>query len=162
MESPQQLTPRPEAQSRSLKPTARHPKSTPLLERWLPSNLRGRFLVVLFGVLLPSLTLFGVLHHDSVKRSLLREVDQTLENRASEVEQILEASGIHQQDDLHKFQMVTSALKLTSAPEVYVHIMSERGETLWSSQNLIGKSIPTDLIDSLQSCLLYTSDAADE
>ena len=151
MESPQQLIPERKAQSGSLKPAARHPQSTPLLERLLPSNLRGRFLVVLFGVLLPSLTLFGVLHHDSVKRSLLREVDQTLKNRASEVEQVLEASGIRQQEDLHKFQMVTNALKLTSAPEVYVHIMNERGETLWASQNFIGKSISTDLTDSLQS-----------
>ena len=60
---------------------SRRQAETSGLSRLLPNNLRGRFLAVLMGVLLPSLTLFGVLHHDAVRRSLLREVDQTLLNR---------------------------------------------------------------------------------
>lgn len=143
MESPQPALPRREvARGR-------------IIDQFLPTNLRGRFLAVLFGVLLPSLTLFGVLHHDSVKRSLLREVDQTLVNRANEVEQILAASGIHSASDLSHFTMVTSALMITSAPEVYVDIVARDGTTLWSSQNLAGKIIPVptnfyELDDSIQ------------
>jgi two-component system, OmpR family, sensor kinase len=113
-----------------------------IIERLLPRDLRGRFLAVLFGVLLPSLSLFGVLHYDSVKRSLLKEVDQTLVNRAREVEQILSDSGVHTVHHFQDFKMVDSALMVTSAPEVYVDIIDNRGYSLWASQNLVGKSIP--------------------
>jgi signal transduction histidine kinase len=111
------------------------------LDRLLPNNLRGRFLAVLFGVLLPSLTLFGVLHHDSVRRSLLREIDQTLGNRASEVRKVLEVQGVKTQSDLQYFHPVSSALELTSAPEVYVEITTEDGRILWKSENLADKAL---------------------
>lgn len=120
----------------------RETQSGSLVERILPSSLRGRFLAVLFGVLLPSLTLFGVLHHDSVKRSLLREVDQTLQNRAMEIEAVMAESGIDRVEDFSKFKMVSSSLMLTSAPEVYVDIIADDGTKLWASQNLVGKTIP--------------------
>lgn len=122
----------------------REVESRELVARLLPGSLRGRFLAVLFGVLLPSLTLFGVLHHDSVKRSLLNEADQTLSNRALEIEQVLRETGIRSFRDFSKFRLANSALILTAAPEVYVDIINEKGETLWASQNLVGKSIPLD------------------
>ena len=106
-----------------------------LVDRLLPRNLRGRFLAVLFGVLLPSLSLFGVLHHDSVKRSLLREVDQTLINRGVEIERVLLASGIHNAGDFERFNIVNPPLMLTAAPEVSVDIVDTNGKRLWASQN---------------------------
>lgn len=109
------------------------------LSRLLPNNLRGRFLLVLFGVLLPSLTLFGVLHHDAVRRSLLREIDQTLLNRASEVKQVLLAQGVRSKEDFQEFHPVNSALELTSAPEIYVQITTADHVPLWKSENLGGK-----------------------
>lgn len=118
-----------------------------VIERLLPGNLRGRFLAVLFGVLLPSLTLFGVLHHDSVKRSLLYEVDQTLRNRAREIEQVMANSGIRGEEDFSKFQEANSVLLLTSAPEVYVDILTFSGQTLWASQNLVAKPAAEELAD---------------
>lgn len=111
------------------------------LSRFLPNNLRGRFLAVLFGVLLPSLTLFGVLHHDAVRRSLLREIDQTLENRASEVQQVLQTQGVRTQQDFEEFNPVKSALELTSAPEIYVEITTLDGRILWKSENLADKTL---------------------
>ena len=111
------------------------------LSRFLPNNLRGRFLAVLFGVLLPSLTLFGVLHHDAVRRSLLREIDQTLENRASEVQQVLQTQGVRTQQDFEEFNPVKSALELTSAPEIYVEITTPDGRILWKSENLADKTL---------------------
>lgn len=122
----------------------REVESRDLVARMLPGSLRGRFLAVLFGVLLPSLTVFGVLHHDSVKRSLLNEADQTLTNRALEIEQVLRETGIRSFRDFSKFRLANSALILTAAPEVYVDIINQKGETLWASQNLVGKSIPLD------------------
>jgi len=93
-------------------------------------------------VLLPSLTLFGVLHHDSVKRSLLREVDETLTNRAREVRQVIQKSPVKSVSDFADFHMMGSALQLTSAPEVYVDIVDVQGNTLWASPNLAGQTIP--------------------
>lgn len=74
---------------------------------------------------------------------MLHEVDKTLTNRALEVEGILLSSGIRKEEDFSEFQLVNSALMLTSAPEVYVEIRSQAGEALWASENLAGKSIPT-------------------
>jgi signal transduction histidine kinase len=118
------------------------------LNQFLPTSLRGRFLAVLFGVLLPSLTLFGVLHHDAVRRSLLREIDKTLANRAKEVKQVLQAQGVRTENDFREFHPVSSALELTSAPEVYVEIVSEDGRVLWKSENLGHKSLPLAVTNS--------------
>lgn len=119
-------------------------ESRDVVDRLLPSSLRGRFLAILFGVLLPSLTLFGVLHHDSVKRSLLNEADQTLTNRAIEIEHVMRSSGIRSFQDFSRFRLPNSALILTAVPEVYVDIVSDDGTTLWASQNLVGQTIPFD------------------
>lgn len=119
-------------------------ESLDLVERLLPSNLRGRFLAVLFGVLLPSLTLFGVLHHDSVKRSLLNEVDLTLMNKAFEIEKVVRGSEVRSYQDFSKLKLDDSALILAAVPEVYVHLVTQDGDSLWASQNLFGKSIPFD------------------
>ena len=128
MEPPRSTLPRRETQSSRL--------------GYLPSNLRGRFLAVLFGVLLPSLTLFGFLHHDSVKRSLLREVDQTLVNRAREVEHVLTDSGVHRASDISTTESFRKALIVTAAPEVFVTIQDVNGKILWSSQNFLGQPTP--------------------
>jgi signal transduction histidine kinase len=93
------------------------------------------------GVLLPSLTLFGVLHHDAVRRSLLREVDQTLLNRSNEVQQVLLKEGVRDEGDFRDFHPISSALELTSAPEIYVEITTLNGLPLWHSENLAGKSM---------------------
>lgn len=124
--------------------TEREVESRSVIVRLLPSNLRRRFLAVLFGVLLPSLTLFGVLHHDSVKRSLLNEVDKTLANRALEIEHVIQSSKIESPQDFTSFRLPNSALSLTAVPEVYVDVVSADGATLWASQNLVGKTIPFD------------------
>jgi signal transduction histidine kinase len=113
-----------------------------IIERLLPNSLRGRFLTVLFGVLLPSLSLFGVLHHDSVKRSLLNEVDQTLRNRAREVQAVLRETGVRTAPDFSKLKVTRSPLSQTSAPEVYLDIWAEDGSRLWASENLGRKTIP--------------------
>ena len=133
MDPPRSTVPRREAQSSRL--------------GYLPSNLRGRFLAVLFGVLLPSLTLFGFLHHDSVKRSLLREVDQTLVNRAREVEHVLTDTGIHRASDISKIEAFRKALMVTAAPEVFVNIQDAEGKTLWSSQNVVDKPSPDSTLN---------------
>jgi uncharacterized sodium:solute symporter family permease YidK len=88
----------------------------------LPSTLRGRFLAVLLGVVLPSLTLFGVLHHDMVKRALLNEVDQSLSRRASEVTELLRRNRVMSTADLARFQLVSAPLLVTSTPEVYLDL----------------------------------------
>ena len=120
---------------------SRRQAETSSLSKLLPNNLRGRFLAVLMGVLLPSLTLFGVLHHDAVRRSLLREVDQTLLNRSNEVQQVLLKEGVQDEDDFQDFHPISSALELTSAPEIYVEITTLKGLPLWHSENLAGKSM---------------------
>ena len=120
---------------------SRRQAETSGLSRLLPNNLRGRFLAVLMGVLLPSLTLFGVLHHDAVRRSLLREVDQTLLNRSNEVQQVLLKEGVRDEQDFQNFHPISSALELTSAPEIYVEITTLKGLPLWQSENLAGKSM---------------------
>lgn len=113
------------------------------LNNLLPSNLRGRFLAVLFGVLLPSLTLFGVLHHDSVKRSLLLEVDQSLSNRALEVEHVLSDFSIHGLKDLDRLEDARTELMVTAAPEVYVDIRNLDGTSIWTSPNTPGIPKPS-------------------
>ncbi|MCA9777644.1 MAG: hypothetical protein KC800_13035, partial [Candidatus Eremiobacteraeota bacterium] len=90
---------------------------------------------------MPSLTLFGVLHHDAVRRSLLREVDQTLLNRSNEVKQVLLKEGVRDETDFRNFHPISSALELTSAPEIYVEITTLEGLPLWHSENLAGKSM---------------------
>lgn len=93
------------------------------------------------GVLLPSLTLFGVLHHDAVRRSLLHEIDRTLLNRSNEVKQVLVSQEISSEEEFVDFQPLSSSLELTSAPEIYVEITTLDDEPLWSSENLAGKSM---------------------
>lgn len=111
----------------------------------VPSTLRGRFLAVLLGVVLPSLTLFGVLHHDMVKRALLYEVDQSLSRRASEVGESLRHNKIRAGEDLSRFQLSSAPLLRTSTPEVYVDLVDPRGRSLWTSENLAGSKIPGEL-----------------
>lgn len=111
----------------------------------VPSTLRGRFLAVLLGVVLPSLTLFGVLHHDMVKRALLYEVDQSLSRRASEVGESLRQNEIRAGEDLTRFQLSSAPLLRTSTPEVYVDLVDPRGRSLWTSENLAGSKIPGEL-----------------
>jgi signal transduction histidine kinase len=111
----------------------------------LPSTLRGRFLAVLLGVVLPSLTLFGVLHHDMVKRALLNEVDQSLSRRASEVTELLRRNRVMSTADLARFQLVSAPLLVTSTPEVYVDLVDSEGHSLWTSENLAGSNIPGEV-----------------
>lgn len=112
------------------------------LSKFSFNTLRGRFLLVLFGVLLPSLTLFGVLHHDLVKRSLLEEVDSGLANQVRVVESLLRSSATQSEADFSNFKLANAPLALESAPEVYIDIVDEQGETLWTSENLEGNAIP--------------------
>lgn len=114
-------------------------------QRFPFNTLRARFLLILFGVLLPSLTLFGVLHHDLVKRALLDEVDQSLLSRAREVEGVLKDSEIRTLDQLSRLHLREAPLALESSPEVYVDIIDSQGQTLWTSQNLEGQPIPVEL-----------------
>lgn len=118
------------------------PTSSRRLIPFSPNTLRARFLLILLGVLLPSLTLFGVLHHDLVKRSLLDEVDKSLVNRAVAAEKVLTASEINLPSDFSKFRVKDAPLGLESAPEVYVDVLSLAGETLWTSGGLAGGGIP--------------------
>lgn len=116
-----------------------------LTSRLVPTTLRGRFLAVLLGVVLPSLTVFGVLHHDMVKRALLFEVDQSLSRRAGEVSETLRQSGVQRIADLDRFQLVSAPLLRTSTPEVYVNLVDPAGHSLWTSQNLAGSDIPGEV-----------------
>lgn len=113
-----------------------------LTSQLIPSTLRGRFLAILFGVVLPSLTLFGVLHHDMVKRALLHEVDQSLVKRADEVAKLVRGSHM---DDLTHFHLANVPLQRTSTPEVYVDLVDRHGHSLWTSDNLEGSHIPAKL-----------------
>lgn len=111
----------------------------------VPSTLKGRFLAVLLGVILPSLTLFGVLHHDMVKRALLYEVDQSLSRRATEVKELLRRNQVRSTSDLARFQLVSAPLLVTSTPEVYVDLVDSAGHSLWTSENLAGSNIPGEV-----------------
>lgn len=115
--------------------TGRERKS---FERLIPESLRARFLVILFGVLLPSLTLFGVLHHDLVKRALLNDVDQTLNNRSLEIEKASRAW------DPSTGPAPQESLSLTAAPEVMVEIINSEGKVVWQSSNLQGRLLPLE------------------
>ncbi|MFA5508352.1 MAG: HAMP domain-containing sensor histidine kinase [Vulcanimicrobiota bacterium] len=87
------------------------------------------------------MTLFGVLHHDAVRRSLLHEIDRTLLNRSNEVKQVLVSQEISSEEEFVDFQPISSSLELTSAPEIYVEITTLDDEPLWKSENLSGKSM---------------------
>lgn len=113
-----------------------------LIDRIHPSTLKGKLLGILFGVVLPSLALFGVLHHDLVKRALLHEVDESLSRRAEEVTQLLEKSGVDSPEDLVEFRLANSPLLRTATPEVYVDLVDTSGRSLWMSDNLTGTRIP--------------------
>lgn len=126
-------------------------------ERSFPFNtLRARFLLILFGVLLPSLTLFGVLHHDLVKRALLEEVDQSLRARALEVTNVLRDSRVSSVDQLSKIHLREVPLALGSTPEVYVDIIDSQGQLLWISENLEGQPIPVELESTAEQSTLAT------
>ncbi len=104
----------------------------------IPDSLRGRFLVVLLGVLVPSLTLFGVLHHDLLKQCLLREVDQTLLNHADDIARLpLPVDG----SPLPHF-LRDIPLYLNSSPGVQAELFNDRGQRLWASRSLKGQPIP--------------------
>lgn len=109
------------------------------------NTLRGRFFLVLFVVLLPSLTVFGVLHHDLVKRALLEEVNESLVERSIVVGTLLQTSEIETNEDFQKLKLKDSPLGVDSAPEVYVDIVTSEGTTLWTSDNLSGGTIPMTL-----------------
>jgi signal transduction histidine kinase len=111
----------------------------------VPATLKGRFLAVLLGVVLPSLTVFGVLHHDMVKRALLYEVDESLSRRAGEVVELLRQSGLRSVSDLVHFRLVSAPLLRTSTPEVYVELVDVTGQSLWTSENLAGSNIPGEV-----------------
>ncbi len=113
-----------------------------LIARILPATLKGKLLGILFGVVLPSLALFGVLHHDLVKRALLHEVDESLSRRAEEVEQALEKARVRSVADLAEFRLSNAPLLRTATPEVYVDLVDSNGLSLWMSTNLTGTRIP--------------------
>lgn len=115
---------------------------TSLTSRLVPTTLKGRFLAILLGAILPSLTLFGILHHDMVKRALLYEVDQSLSRRAGEVDQLLHQHGVSATEDLARFQLASAPLLRTSTPEVYIDLVDTSGHSLWTSDNLEGSRIP--------------------
>lgn len=118
---------------------------TGLTSRLMPTTLKGRFLAILLGAILPSLTLFGILHHDMVKRALLYEVDQSLSHRASEVAELLKQHGISGTSDLARFQLASAPLMRTSTPEVYIDLVDLSGHSLWTSENLQGSEIPEEV-----------------
>ena len=120
----------------------RSPTPRGLISRLLPSTLKGKLLGILFGVVLPSLALFGVLHHDLVKRALLYEVDESLSRRADEVGQLLDKAGVDSPDDLAGFRLANAPLLRTATPEVYVDLVDTVGRSLWMSDNLTGTRIP--------------------
>lgn len=111
----------------------------------VPSTLKGRFLAILIGVILPSVAMFGVLQHDMVKRALLNEVDVSLKHRANEVAVFLDSRGINTVADLADFRLSSIPLARTSAPEVYVALVDRQGMSLWTSENLAGTQIPVDI-----------------
>lgn len=113
--------------------------------RLVPATLKGRFLAVLLGVLLPSLTVFGVLHHDMVKRALVYEADQTLSMKATDVATVLKDSKVRSVADLVGFRLANSALLRTSTPELYIDLVDPQGKSLWTSDNLSGAVIPDAL-----------------
>lgn len=112
---------------------------------FIPKTLRGRFLAVLVGVILPSLALFGVLHHDMVKRALLHEVDESLVRRAGEVAEALRVTPIATAAQLSQFRLVNAPLSRTSTPEVYIDLVDTTGHSLWTSDNLAGSHIPAEV-----------------
>ena len=126
----------------------RPPSTGGLIARLLPATLKGKLLGILFGVVLPSLALFGVLHHDLVKRALLHEVDESLSRRAEEVEQALEKSRVYSVEDLVEFRLTNAPLLRTATPEVYVDLVDAGGRSLWTSSNLTGARIPNGVEQS--------------
>jgi signal transduction histidine kinase len=108
--------------------------------------LKGRFLAVLFGVVLPSLAAFGVLHHDMVKRALLHEVDQSLARRAASVAEQLSRSGIAGASDLGRFRLASEPLLRSSTPEVYVELADSQGHSVWTSESRRGWRKPAELV----------------
>lgn len=121
----------------------RHPSaSRGLIAGLFPTTLKGKLLGILFGVVLPSLALFGVLHHDLVKRALMHEVDESLSRRAEEVIRHLDKAKIASLEDLQRFRLANAPLLRTATPEVFVDIVDHRGQALWRSDNLSGTQIP--------------------
>lgn len=118
---------------------------TGLTSRLVPTTLKGRFLAILLGAILPSLTLFGILHHDMVKRALLYEVDQSLSRKANEVSLLLGQHSLRGTADLARFQLASAPLMRTSTPEVYIDLVDTAGRSLWTSDNLQGSQIPEEV-----------------
>lgn len=106
-------------------------------------SLLARLSLSLIAVSIVLFCLFGAAEYHTLTQSILAEMDETLALRARTVSaELRRRGGILDAESLQSLVLEDESLKVSSSPEIYVEVVTPKGNSVARSRNLGDGSLP--------------------